>query len=133
MTHDEARLLIGAAPAELGEPLAAHLAHCPACTLFQQQMRRMDQDLVRLLSAPLPPRAATRVLPLPVGRRGGPAVKRDGPRLLALAASFVLCVGLGAMFWALRPQRSLASGVIRHIEGNAIPFERHSVKGSVTP
>jgi len=23
--------------------------------------------------------------------------------------------------------------VIRHIEGNAIPFERHSVKGSVTP
>jgi Protein of unknown function (DUF3379) len=116
MTHDEARLLIGAAPAELGEPLAAHLAHCPECTLFQQQMRRMDQDLVRLLSAPLPPRADTRVLPLPLGRRAGPAVKRDGRGLLALAASLVLCVGLGALFWALRPQPSLASGVIRHIE-----------------
>jgi len=116
MTHDEARLLIGAAPTELGEPLAAHLAHCPECTLFQQQMRRMDQDLVRLLSAPLPPRADTRVLPLPVGRRGGPARKRGDPGLLALAASLVLCVGLGAMFWALRPQSSLASGVIRHIE-----------------
>lgn len=116
MTHDEARLLIGAAPAELGEPLAAHLAHCPECTLFQQQMRRMDQDLVRLLSAPLPPRADTRVLPLPVGRRGRPAVKREGPGLPALAASLVLCVGLGALFWALRPQPSLASGVIGHIE-----------------
>jgi hypothetical protein len=116
MTHDEARLLIGAAPAELGEPLATHLAHCQECTLFQQQMRRMDQDLVRLLSAPLPPRADTRVLPLPVARRGGPAVKRAGPRLLGLAASLVLCVGLGAMLWALRPQPSLAAGVIRHIE-----------------
>jgi Protein of unknown function (DUF3379) len=115
MTHDEARLLIGAAPAELGEPLAAHLAHCPQCSLFQQQMRRMEQDLVRLMSVPLPPRADTRVLPLPVGRRGGPAVKR-GPGLLALAASLLLCVGLGVMFWALRPQPSLASGVIRHIE-----------------
>ena len=116
MTHDEARLLIGAAPGEIGEPLAAHLAQCPQCTLFQQQMRRMDQDLARLLSAPLPPRADTRVLPLPVGRRARTARAAGVPGLMALAASLVLCVGLGALFWALRPQPSLAAGVIRHIQ-----------------
>jgi len=116
MTHDEARLLIGAAPGEIGEPLAAHLAQCPACTLFQQQMRRMDRDLMRLLSAPLPPRADTRVLPMPVGRRVQPARRPTGAGLLALAASLVLCVGVGALFWALRPEPSLAAGVIGHIE-----------------
>ncbi len=116
MTHDEARLLIGAAPGEIGAALAAHLAGCPPCTLFRQQMRRMDQDLMRLLSAPLPPRADTRVLPLPVGRRARPARAPAGPGLMALAASLVLCVGVGALFWALRPQPSLAAGVIGHIE-----------------
>jgi hypothetical protein len=116
MTHDEARLLIGAAPAQVGELLAAHLAQCPACTLFQQQMRRMDQDLARLLSAPLPPRADTRVLPLPVGRAARSARTARMPGLMALAASVVLCVGLGVLFWALRPQQSLASGLIRHIQ-----------------
>jgi hypothetical protein len=116
MTHDEARLLIGAAPAQVGEPLAGHLAQCPACTLFQQQMRRMDQDLARLFSAPLPPRADTRVLPLPVGRPTRSSHTAQVPGLMALAASLVLCLGLGALFWALRPQPSLASGVIRHIQ-----------------
>ena len=113
MTHDEARVLIGGAPEEVGEPLAAHLAQCPQCTLFQQQMRRMDQDLARLLLTPLPPRATPRVLPLPVGRR---ARRRGRPALLALAASLVLCAGIGVLFWALRPQPSLAAGVIRHIQ-----------------
>jgi Protein of unknown function (DUF3379) len=116
MTHDEARLLIGAAPAEIGEPLAAHLAQCPACTLFQQQMRRMDRDLARLFSVSLPPRADTRVLPLPLGRPAGTTRTAQMPGLMALAASVILCVGMGALFWALRPQPSLAAGVIRHIQ-----------------
>ena len=116
MTHDEARLLIGAAPSEVSPPLAEHLAHCPECTLFQQQMRRMDQDLARLFAAPLPPRVDTRVLPLPIGRPARSTRTMQVPGLMALAASVVLCVGLGALFWALRPQPSLASGVIRHIQ-----------------
>jgi hypothetical protein len=113
MTHDDARLLIGATPGEVSEALGAHLAQCPDCTLFQQQMRRLDQDLGRLLAAPLPPAAATRVTALPMRRR----VRQPGrPALLALAASVVLCVGLGALLWALRPQPSLAAGVLRHIQ-----------------
>jgi hypothetical protein len=117
MTHDEARLLIGAAPEEVGEPLAAHLAHCPECTLFQQQMRRMDQDLTRLLNAPLPARADTRVLPLPVTPRAPKRPAARGlPSPLALAASLVVSVGVGLLFWTLRPQPSLAAGVIGHIE-----------------
>lgn len=116
MTHDEARLLIGAAPAEVSDALAAHLAQCPECTLFQQQMRRMDQDLARLLTAALPPRASTRVLPVNIARSARQSHRRWGPAPLAVAASVVLCVTLGALFWALRPQPSLAAGVIRHIQ-----------------
>ncbi len=116
MTHDEARLLIGAAPGEVGPPLADHLAQCPECTLFQQQMRRMDNDLVRLMAAPLPPRADTRVVSLPVVPRAKPKSESQlVPRMMALAASVVLSVGVGILFWALRPQPSLAAGVLDHV------------------
>jgi anti-sigma factor RsiW len=112
MTHDEARLLLGAAPGEVSEALAVHLAGCPECTRFQQQMRRMDQDLARLLASPLPSRTASRVRPLPVGRQP----MRPRPAVLALAASLALCAGIGVLFWGLRPQPSLAAGVVRHIQ-----------------
>jgi hypothetical protein len=108
MTHDEARLLIGAAPGESSESLAAHLARCPHCARFQQQMRRMERDLARVLATPPPP--------LPAGRRTGEAPRRRGPTLLALAASLTLGAVLGALFWALRPPPSLAAGIIRHLQ-----------------
>jgi hypothetical protein len=116
MTHDEARLLIGAAPGEVGPALADHLAQCPQFTLFQQQMRRMDHDLARLMAQPLPPRADTRVLSLPVVVRAKPASASQRPlSLMALAASVVLSVGVGLLFWTLRPQPSLAAGVLDHV------------------
>jgi hypothetical protein len=114
MTHNEARLLIGAAPGEVGSALAEHLALCPQCTLFQQQMRRMDRDLARLLAAPLPSLADTRVMGLPVAP-SAKAMRPAHPGLLALAASLVLCVGLGVLLWTLRPQPSLAAGVLNHV------------------
>jgi Protein of unknown function (DUF3379) len=116
MTHDEARLLIGAAPGEADPALDEHLAHCPECTLFQQQMRRMDRDLALLLKAPLPPRTDTRVVALPViARAKSKPASVAFPSLMALAASVVLSVGLGILFWTLRPQPSLAAGVVGHI------------------
>jgi hypothetical protein len=115
MTHDEARLQIGAAPGEVGSALAEHLARCPQCTLFQQQMRRMDRDLARLLAAPVAALADTRVLAPPVLTRAKAGVPTF-PGLLALAASVVLCVGLGVLLWTLRPQPSLAAGVLGHVE-----------------
>jgi hypothetical protein len=115
MTHDEARLLIGATPGEVSAPLAEHLAQCPDCGLFQQQMQRMNQDLARLFSAPLPPRADIRVLALPVVPRAKPKSGSGFPGLMALAASLVLSVGLGMLFWTLRPQPSLAAGVLDHV------------------
>jgi Protein of unknown function (DUF3379) len=119
MTHDEARLLMGAAPGQVSEPLAAHLAECPQCTLFQQQMQRLDQDLARLLSLPLPLRATAPVLALPLGRR---ARRAGRSAALAVAASLVLCAATGGLFWALRPQPSLAAGVIRHIQWEAVSW-----------
>jgi hypothetical protein len=116
MTHDEARLLIGAAPEEVGPPLAEHLAQCPECALFQQEMRRMDRDLARLMAAPLPPRAHTRVLSLPLVARATPKpASQRYLRVMALAASLVLSVGVGMLFWTLRPQPSLAAGVLGHV------------------
>jgi uncharacterized protein DUF3379 len=115
MTHEEARLLIGASPGEVAAPLAEHLAQCPECTLFQQQMLRMNQDLSKLFAAPLPPRADIRVLALPVKPRVQPKRASGFPRFMAVAASFLLSVGLGALFWALRPQPSLAAGVLSHV------------------
>ncbi|HTB69262.1 MAG TPA: DUF3379 family protein [Steroidobacteraceae bacterium] len=116
MTHDEARLLIGAAPGAVSAPLAEHLAHCAPCTLFQQQMQRMDQDLSRLFTAPLGPRAETgiRALPLMPATRPRPVAPRASG-LLALAASLVLSIGVGIVFWTLRPQPSLAAGVLDHV------------------
>jgi hypothetical protein len=116
MTHDEARLLIGGAPGEVGAALAEHLAGCPECSLFHQQMRRMDQDLARLMASPLPPRAASQVLSLPVMPRAKtPPASQRFTSLMALAASIVLSVGVGILFWTLRPQPSLAAGVLRHV------------------
>ena len=114
MTHDEARLLIGAAPAEVSPALTGHLAQCPQCTVFQQQMHRMDQDLARLFAQPPGPRAAARVLALPAVARVKPA-RRGVPGLMALAASMVVAIGLGMLFWTLRPQPSLAAGVLNHV------------------
>ena len=116
MTHDEARLLIGAVPGEVGPALAEHLAQCPECTLFQQQMRRMDHDLARLMAAPLPARADTRVRALPRVARAKPRPPAQRfESLMALAASVVLAVGVGLLFWTLRPQTSLAAGVLGHV------------------
>ncbi|MEJ0008518.1 MAG: DUF3379 family protein [Steroidobacteraceae bacterium] len=116
MTHDEARLLMGAAPAEVSAALAEHLAHCPQCTLFQEQMRHMDHDLSRLFAQPLAPRATATVLTLPITVRAKPKTAAQGlPGVLALAASVVLSVGLSVLFWSLRPQPSLAAGVLGHV------------------
>ncbi len=116
MTHDEARLLIGGAPGEVSPALAGHLESCPECTLFQQQMRRMDQDLARLMAAPLPPRADTRVVSLPIIARAQPKpTAQRNFSLMALAASVVLSVGVGLLFWTLRPEPSLAAGVLGHV------------------
>ncbi|HTY93307.1 MAG TPA: DUF3379 family protein [Steroidobacteraceae bacterium] len=119
MTHDEARLLIGAAPAEVDPPLAEHLAHCAECSLFQQQMRRMDQDLARVLALPLgraPARgAAPRVISLPAVAHARAVAPRRALQPMALAASVIICLGLGILFWTLRPQPSLAAAVLDHV------------------
>jgi hypothetical protein len=44
---DSARVLIGADPAASTPELEAHLAHCPPCARFRQEMRIFDPDLRR--------------------------------------------------------------------------------------
>jgi hypothetical protein len=60
------------------------------------------------------------VLPLPVAPRVKPGtVSQRGAGLMALAASLVLSVGIGILFWTLRPQPSLAAGVVGHVVNEA--------------
>jgi anti-sigma factor RsiW len=116
MNHDEARLLIGAAPGEIARPLAEHLAQCPECSLFQQQMQRMEHDLNRLFATPLGQTAQVRVISLPIRTTvSRKPVTQGFPAILALAASLIISVGLGILFWSLRPAASLAAGVVDHV------------------
>jgi hypothetical protein len=120
MTHDEARLLIGAAPGVVSPGLAEHLAHCAQCALFRQQMQRMDQDLSRLFAAPLSQRSDTRISRLPIMPHAGARPLAHGfSGLMALAASVILAIGMGMLFWTLRPQPSLAAGVLDHVAHEA--------------
>jgi Protein of unknown function (DUF3379) len=116
MTHDEARLLIGAAPGVVSPLLTAHLAQCSPCTLFQRQMQRIDQDLSRLFAAPLGSPAEPRIAALPLMPRvRSQATRPRHSGLMALAASVVLAIGMGVLFWTLRPEPSLAAGVLDHV------------------
>jgi anti-sigma factor RsiW len=116
MTHDEARVLIGAAPDVISPALATHLAQCPECVLFQRQMQQMDHDLRRVFAAPLAPREQARIVRPPLLPRASPKVpipRHSG--MMALAASLVLSIGMGIIFWTLRPEPSLAAGVLEHV------------------
>jgi hypothetical protein len=60
---DSARLLIGADPAASTPELEVHLADCPACARFRQEMRIFDADLRRAVRKPPVLGAAIEYLP----------------------------------------------------------------------
>jgi hypothetical protein len=60
---DSARLLIGADPAASTPELEAHLADCPPCARFRQEMRIFDADLRRAVQKPPVLGAAIEYLP----------------------------------------------------------------------
>jgi uncharacterized protein DUF3379 len=120
MTHNEARLLIGAEPHATPTPeLAEHLATCAACTQFHREMVTLDGNIRRALeqgpvtAAPAPVASVT---PIPIARSPSarqvkPASSWSGWAWAASAAVLSVLV-----MWALRPGDTLAREVVTHVE-----------------
>lgn len=104
MNCEEARLLIGADPhAELAE-LTAHLAGCPGCAGFREEMLALDGHIRRAMEHPPDIARASRP------RRAAPW------RQFALAASVALVTFAVIGVWVLRPTETLAHEVVVHVQ-----------------
>jgi hypothetical protein len=102
---EDARLLIGATPADVPGELAAHLEGCEQCGALQREMRSFEADLRRALQEPPD---MSRFL-----TRRRPPVWRGW----ALAASVVLVTCAALAGWLLFPGQTLAHQVVVHVEG----------------
>jgi Protein of unknown function (DUF3379) len=102
---EDARLLIGATPADVPRELAAHLEGCEQCGALQREMRSFEADLRRALQEPPD---MSRFL-----TRRRPPVWRGW----ALAASVVLVACAALAVWLLVPGETLAHQVVVHVEG----------------
>jgi hypothetical protein len=112
MNCQEARLLIGADPGGDDPRVADHIAQCPDCARYRQELRDMD----RVVSAALrvdfdvaAPRAAR------ISRRP----------LWAVAASLIVVL-IGALAWLLNPRDTFAAQVIDHVNGEAFSLVQTS-------
>jgi len=107
----EFRRAVGAEPFSADAAIEAHAAGCATCARHREELRAMDALLVRAMRidpAPAPGRPASDRSP----ESGGPAsIPR---RWLAMAASLVAGVLVGAALWLSHPEPSLAQEVIGH-------------------
>ena len=104
MNCEEARLLIGAAPAATAAALEEHVRGCSACARFRDEMRALDGEIrIALERAP-----ETTARP---GQRGAPVWQR-----WAFAASIALATFAVLGVWVLRPTDTLAHDVVAHVQ-----------------
>jgi len=104
MNCTQARLLIGAEPHSADPELAAHLASCPACATFRDEMRALDARIARALEQPPQLAPARRPQRSPVWRQW------------AMAASVLLASVLVLGVWLLRPTDTLARDLVAHVQ-----------------
>jgi Protein of unknown function (DUF3379) len=137
MNHNEARLLIGADPHSVPPELAEHLASCPECSQFRQEMVGLDSNIRRALeqapaiAAPSasPPAASAPAATVTAITSASTAQRRKPTKhwsAWALAASVGLVSVLAV--WALRPTDTLARDVVTHVE-----FESKSWSSTENP
>jgi hypothetical protein len=112
MNCQEAKLLIGADPGAEDPHLAEHIAQCPDCTRYRQELRDMD----RVVSAAL--RVDFNV--------AAPRAARVSQRPLWAVAASLIVVLVGALAWLLNPRDTFAAQVIDHVNGEAFSLVRTS-------
>jgi len=107
-----------AEPSNDDAELRRHLATCPECTRYAEQLRRFEGRLDRALRVEMnPPLLEHRVVtPLRAARPRG-ARPWDPPhrRWLAAAASVLLGTAIAVSLWLAAPGRSLAADVVQHM------------------
>lgn len=116
MNHNEARLLIGAEPHSVPPELAEHLATCPECARFQQEMIALDNNIRRALEqGPLTLVAAPAATVTPISKARAARRQKSANWWSgwALAASVALASVL--VIWALRPTDTLAHDIVAHV------------------
>jgi hypothetical protein len=102
----EFRRIAGADPQHLEGDALAHARDCPVCARYLAEVLDLDQRIARALAVPVPDAKAAGNVAL---------VDRTRRLLLALAASVVLAVGLGAVGWLVLAPESLAADVVEHV------------------
>jgi Protein of unknown function (DUF3379) len=102
----EFRRRVGAEPATAGDEIESHRGECPACARYQDELRAMDDLIGRALAVD-----AARI-----GRTVAVAAPAAGRRWLALAASVLIALSVGAALWLGSPRPSLAREIVEHVE-----------------
>jgi hypothetical protein len=110
--------------------LRRHLATCPECSRYAEQLRRFEDRLQRALRVEVDPRLMEQrvVTPLRAARRHG-ARSWDPPhrRWLAAAASVLLGTAVAVSLWLAAPGRSLAADVVKHMAGEPNAWARTEI------
>jgi hypothetical protein len=142
VTCDEARELIGADPEGTSPELLSHLAKCPECQAYREQMLALNAKLRRALELdwqkvqPTAPPSAALSAALPSGapspaallaensnvtpfrrKARAPVAKHPRPRLFAFAASVAAALVVAFTLWLSRPPESLAAEIVTHVKG----------------
>lgn len=118
----EVRRILTAEPQRRDSTVLAHCKTCRSCAAFMEEMSLLDAQLERALAVPVPEDLEARIVldaSLKHGRRPRPVT------WLAMAASLVLAIGIGAgVWWKAASPMPLSAAIIQHIqnpkEANAI-------------
>jgi hypothetical protein len=113
MNCEEFRTLIGADPNSNAPEVLEHVAQCPDCARYRQEMQAMDRLIYRALAIDVAAAATT-----PKATPQTPSVAATNPsRIWRMAASLLITASLVAVtsLWLLTPRDSFADEVIAHV------------------
>jgi hypothetical protein len=102
MDHEQYRSAVLANPRDPDPALAEHRDSCAECRAFSDSLQSFEARLERALKVELPARREVRNRPW---------------HRFAIAASFLIGLGVAGGIWLALPQRSLAADVVAHVEG----------------
>ncbi|HEY0685525.1 MAG TPA: DUF3379 family protein [Steroidobacter sp.] len=119
MNCEELRTIVGAEPNTTNPDVLAHIASCPDCARYREEMQAMDRLIYRALAVDAPAGQDAAQL---LSRKRAPA-----PRLWRMAASVLVTVLVGAMsLWLLTPRESFAQEAIAHMKHEQFSMVRTS-------
>ncbi|MFL6603799.1 MAG: DUF3379 family protein [Steroidobacteraceae bacterium] len=127
MTCNEARELIGGDPDGTSPELLSHLATCPECQAYHEEMLALNAKIGQALKldwpkatgaqpAALPSAVRSNVTPFRRKTRAAVA-KHPRPRLFAFAASVAAAMLVALTLWLSRPTQTLAAEIVTHVKG----------------